>query len=364
MLKVALTITVSLFATTQAATDGSILQVLSPPEHISVSNSRIHIVGTSSAAEVEVRLNGLAIGNAPVIDSVFHFHLNYGFGLNEVELIPRFPDSTPQLNQTRTIEILYGPEVSRRYRRMYPTFTFHKEAPREECLVCHGADAGNPEGLANEAACMGCHMDMRDKFEKHTKADDRTCVNCHQLEGYTTIEATEPSNDNPCYNCHTDKIGPFSQEYIHGPVAGGGCTVCHNPHGTAFDKNLHSPVQELCFSCHEDLADELKNEYLHHPFRDGFCTECHDPHSTNNRWMLIKNSENVCLACHEKEGTLKTHRHPYNVKPKNKLLVDLQLNEKGRLECISCHNPHSAKVEHLLKVSGEYSCVGCHVDYQ
>lgn len=364
MLNVALTMAVSLAATSQSIADSSILRVLSPPEQISVSISRIHIVGTSIAPEVEVVLNEVSVGNITVTDSVFHFHLSYGFGLNEVKLIPRFGDSTLQPNQVRTLEILYGPEVSRRYRRMYPVFTFHKGAPREECLVCHGTGAEQADELTNEAACMSCHMDMRDNFEKHTSADDRTCINCHQLEGYTTVKATDPANENPCYNCHTDKIGRYAQKYIHGPVAGGGCTVCHNPHGTAFEKNLHAPVQELCFSCHEDLADELDNEYLHRPFRDGYCTECHDPHSTNNRWMLIKNSENVCLTCHEKEGTLKTHRHPYNVKPKKPLRVDLQLTDRGRLECISCHNPHSAKIEHLLKVSGEYSCVGCHVDHQ
>jgi predicted CXXCH cytochrome family protein len=125
--------------------------------------------------------------------------------------------------------------------------------------------------------------------------------------------------------------------------------------------NLVQPVQLLCTECH-DIDDELVLPYLHRPFALGYCSKCHDAHSGSDSWVLTKNSEELCLTCHKEEGSLAMHQHPYNVEPKNRLRADLQLSTRGRLECVSCHHPHSGSTAHLLRTSQKFTCIGCHND--
>jgi predicted CXXCH cytochrome family protein len=101
----------------------------------------------------------------------------------------------------------------------------------------------------------------------------------------------------------------------------------------------------------------------HSPFDRGLCGSCHDPHATNNKWNLVKSSETVCMGCHaDVNGDMDGHDHPFNVKPKHRLVADLELSSSGRLECLSCHNPHASSVSHLLRTNKKFTCSGCHSD--
>ena len=51
-----------------------------------------------------------------------------------------------------------------------------------------------------------------------------------------------------CFQCHSEKAGPFRQE--HPPVAED-CTICHTPHGSINDKLLKQSEPYLCLSCHK-----------------------------------------------------------------------------------------------------------------
>jgi DmsE family decaheme c-type cytochrome len=50
-----------------------------------------------------------------------------------------------------------------------------------------------------------------------------------------------------CYQCHTEKRGPFLWE--HAPVRED-CLNCHNPHGSNHDKLLQAKLPYLCQRCH------------------------------------------------------------------------------------------------------------------
>lgn len=337
------------------------IEIMVPNEHISTKRTNLCIVGRTSSPCLTITLNNVPIADIQVKDSIFHHVVYFTYGLNEITLTPCSEDNTGAGKNSVTMEIMSAPQIQRTYRKLYPDYVFHDSQTRTECTVCHAGAYQKLTDISEEETCLDCHRHINKKFVKHTTADDRVCVNCHRFGARPGSEYYGgDASRNPCFFCHKDIIGAFSQDYIHGPVAGGSCTICHNPHGSNYEKSLVSPLPILCFSCHEDIEDELELSNVHSPFKTGNCTKCHDPHSTSNRWVLTQNSEKVCLTCHLEQGTLQSHEHPYNVKPKRLLQAELKLTSKGKLECLSCHNPHSTNSPHLLRTEQEFTCLGCH----
>jgi len=352
-----------LAATGQADTGIPRFELISPPEHSSTTSGTIHVVGRTTAPLIEVSLNGVRFMQKIVKDSVFHEQVDFGYGINEINIRPVFSGMEDSVAMGRTVEVMYAPIMDRQYSSLYPSYEFHDETPKTLCLRCHKGGSSADLEEAGTLSCLVCHQNLREKFRKHTKFENASCLTCHDLDH--DLSASGGENvlaSNLCFRCHEDKIGRFGQSYVHGPVAGGNCTICHSPHGSQYEKNLNSPSQILCYTCHDDVEDQLNKKVVHPPFERGWCVKCHDPHSTNNKWVLTKSSETLCLKCHEEQGTLKIHKHPYNVRPKDKKKVNLELTQDGKLECLSCHNPHSTNVSHLLKTNQEFTCIGCHTD--
>lgn len=342
----------------------NMLEILTPPPYLSAQSDNLHIVGKTNAPIVEVFLNDEKLYDLIVKDSIFHASIQFGYGIIEVTIVPIYSGESATNVQSATIEIMYGPEISRKYKKIFLPYEYHKTENISDCNKCHDEYKNNFDSLSTDSGCLVCHKGLGENFKRHTKVDNKTCVNCHQQNSpsanFTSYSNTET---NLCFNCHTDKIGLFSQDYIHGPVAGGSCIICHNPHGSKFDYLLVSPEQVLCFSCHINLEEETEyKRIIHKPFLKGQCGACHDPHSTSNKWVLRKSSEEVCLECHDSDKSMKWHSHPYNFKPNKRLRVDVQLSENGKIECLSCHNPHATDSEHLLRITEEFTCIGCHKD--
>jgi len=132
------------------------------------------------------------------------------------------------------------------------------------CTSCHSIHARGPEGLVSRkradinAQCEGCHIDVKASFAepfKHRVPENAmTCVDCHNPHGsfkpglMRMANASEPG----CFNCHSDKRGPFTFE--HAPVREEGCQSCHMPHGSANAKMLiRQEVRLVCLECHANL---------------------------------------------------------------------------------------------------------------
>lgn len=342
------------------------VEILTPPPYTSITSDHLHIVGRSTAPLVEIFVNDQKYGDTRVADSVFHAVVTFGYGLNIIEIKPIFSGQVDSLSKSAILEVLSGPRISRRLNKLYPKFTFHNGPKKIHlCDNCHLEQLGNEptNGVDNKGAtvCFSCHTDFASRTLLHSSMENEKCVTCHTLG----LNQTSGAIASPCYTCHQEYKDMFNQEYIHGPVAGESCGICHDPHGSENKKGLIKPIEVLCYSCHE-FNRELKDLPIqHYPFETGQCTKCHDPHSTNNRWVLVKRSEKVCFQCHDpNEDPLKNHIHPYDVKPKRKWKISLELSDQGKLECLTCHNPHASNAGHLLRSDQNNSCIGCHQEKQ
>lgn len=340
------------------------LKILTPAGFVSTHGSRLTVVGTTSAPLVEVFINDGKFGDFSVQNGIFHVPLSFGYGLNEVQVTAVYSGAIETTDNSVSLEILCGPASVGKLHRIYPEHLFHEQEIEFDCRRCHNDTKGGQTQSAGGSYCASCHGRLSHEAGMASKMADKDCALCHTEDGDSRSERiiSRPASQK-CFSCHQDKIKSFNQEYVHGPVAGGSCTVCHDPHGSKFEHSLKNAVEILCFTCHKFTKVFKDLPVQHPPFANGKCVACHDPHSTANRWVLVKSSETVCLECHDPEGDgMDFHSHPYNVKPKKPLTSKLELSPKGRLECISCHNPHATDSEHLLRITQKFTCIGCHAE--
>lgn len=105
----------------------------------------------------------------------------------------------------------------------------------------------------------------------------KLCEACHLRGGGKLIMPVEEL----CLNCHDLNI---RKKYIHGPVASGGCRVCHEPHGSGRAFLLVAEPTTFCFYCHDEA--EVNTREVHASAAGTQCTVCHNPHSSDNNFML------------------------------------------------------------------------------
>jgi predicted CXXCH cytochrome family protein len=91
-----------------------------------------------------------------------------------------------------------------------------------------------------------------------------------------------------CIECHITKSQPSAFKrrlWLHGPVASGMCTICHNAHQSPFRYMLLKESSiELCTQCHtKGYITEIEEHK-----RDEECISCHNPHLGKNRFLLKK----------------------------------------------------------------------------
>jgi len=336
------------------------LEILCPPERVSVTKNRIFVVGKTDASIVEVRWSGYIIERVSVKDSVFHVRLSFGYGLNEFTFTTIDEDSVVQ---EARLEIVSGPQKENLFEDIYRFYDFHQLREQTECRPCHVKQGADQSSITDLESCSECHSDTYHDFRRHSKLEEQSCLICHDIsKDLRPVVGGSTYTLNPCFRCHQDKIGFIEQDYVHGPAAGGACVICHAPHGSKYDKDLRQPVQVLCISCHEELEVQMDAAVVHKPFELGNCIECHDPHATNFQWVLIRKSDKLCLNCHDLGENLKRHSHPLSGEPSKKLASNLKLTNQGELECITCHSPHATHSPFLLRKSDKMHCVGCHPD--
>lgn len=227
--------------------------------------------------------------------------------------------------------------------------------------------------VQGEGLCAQCHGSIAGKRHQHAPAVTSECTHCHDPHQSDHPKQLKKPSGELCLSCHSKT--QFEGKVIHGPVIEGDCVGCHNPHASDHPKQVHDASPGLCFRCHDrsmkgregatigDIEAIFGNpEYqAHAPFAVGTCTLCHEPHSSAYPSLLIapypgsnyasfEPDRYICLRCHDtrafteartltetgfRNGNLNLHHRHVN-------------RAKGR-SCGFCHDPHAAKYPKLIR---------------
>lgn len=133
-------------------------------------------------------------------------------------------------------------------------------------------------------------MDSANQFSESAMSEDplvfvhypygeRECASCHDSNSLGTMVEPQPGL---CYICHEDLSTRYTT--LHGPVAGGYCTSCHDPHRSESEKLLRFTGDQLCFHCHE--AESVSKNEIHQDLEGMGCTDCHNPHGGEDKYIF------------------------------------------------------------------------------
>lgn len=212
------------------------VELVAPVNNAVVDSMPVPLIGIVSSKRVEdlqLRINDTSLVLS-VRNGVFTTMLSLQEGINAIrigggEVVPTM------------LNILYNPALPGK--TTYRLYRTHATVTRKDCFECHDREARGYVISAN---------------------DDQVCVRCHER--------------------------PPPMRYVHGPVAVGSCTVCHDPHGQTNEGLLVLGGEALCFQCHTE-ADVLR--HLTGPavgeaafLRERGCTYCHEPHQSSRRYLL------------------------------------------------------------------------------
>jgi predicted CXXCH cytochrome family protein len=105
----------------------------------------------------------------------------------------------------------------------------------------------------------------------------KLCSACHNAQATNALIVPR---DQLCYQCHDLRL---TRKYVHGPLASGGCLVCHDPHSSRYAYLLVSESDTFCFHCHDRQA--LAGTGPHGDLQE-MCTTCHDAHMSDKQYLL------------------------------------------------------------------------------
>jgi DmsE family decaheme c-type cytochrome len=189
--------------------------------------------------------------------------------------------------------------------------------------------------------CLQCHERRRQANFKGGVHDrrDLSCISCHSVHDFKSTKAQLKTvqDSETCFTCHKD-IRALSLRTSHHPVREGkmGCASCHDPHDSTSPKMLSVAwTNEKCYECHTEKRGPFLWE--HAPVREN-CLNCHNPHGSNHDKLLVMRLPYLCQRCHlntRHPGTLYDARNTLDgTSPSNRALEHA---------CKNCHqNVHGS----------------------
>lgn len=158
--------------------------------------------------------------------------------------------------------------------------------------------------------CQNCHEKTHNATWTGSAHERRgiACTNCHSVHDFKSEKSQLKTAREPetCFGCH-GAIRAQGLRTSHHPVREGllSCSSCHNPHDGSRPKMIKAEwTNELCYQCHTEKRGPFFWE--HAPVREN-CTLCHNPHGSNHDKLLVSQQPWLCQRCH-----LNT-RHPGTV---------------------------------------------------
>lgn len=154
-------------------------------------------------------------------------------------------------------------------KRVYPAFV-HGPKASGECYYCHDTDSTQ-------------------SFKQSKRRRGGGMPNLKDIKPGRLVTSRKAI----CIQCHTSKSSEMryvENLWIHGPLAEGHCTACHDYHQSRFRYMLLKDNSiDLCTGCHTGGFLELTEEHK----RGEECISCHNPHMGVNRLLLRKDFDEV-----------------------------------------------------------------------
>jgi predicted CXXCH cytochrome family protein len=187
----------------------------------------------------------------------------------------------------------------------------------------------------NADTCLSCHPNKKEGKSVHP-AVGLGCKTCHEAtseekKGKTKVTLVAEGSD-LCARCHAASKDPVQ----HRPYKSGQCLVCHEPHASDFPKQTRAEISILCQSCHGNNQPDVKV-------------------NADAKTVSLLGGRRLDLASYEKAPKIELghskKNSPFVVSPppavKDFGKADAELN------CMTCHDPHASKAEHLLRGATE-----------
>ncbi len=176
----------------------------------------------------------------------------------------------------------------------------HVEDPARENIT----NPGSLTSFDQAEVCGRCHLNPHQSAMYSGDPHNRSgvgCLSCHKIHDNHNRSLVKDDDANYCASCHTAVLSEFKRRSAH-PLESGNirCTDCHFP-GDNQDKLLAAGVDWTCQKCHSDLAGPYIHEHpviYDHLVEGGGCTECHEPHGSANDRLLKQAGNGVCMQCH------------------------------------------------------------------
>ena len=193
--------------------------------------------------------------------------------------------------------------------------------------------------IERSAKCLACHEESRQltnwSMSRH-KTADVSCDHCHSIHTVGMEKNLLKMKEvEVCFACHKN-IRAQTNKQSHHPIREGRmrCNDCHNPHGS-FDLRMMlkaDSVNELCYQCHTEKRGPFAFE---HPPVPENCLICHQAHGSNHSYLLEKKTPQLCQSCHN----VAFHQtYPFN---KQDTFRGTAPFFKGGLVGRSCRNCHT-----------------------
>jgi len=142
------------------------------------------------------------------------------------------------------------------------------------------ADPGMEEVMPDSSGVLTGESQPESKgYLVHMPYGERECGACHDENSLGEMVEPQPGL---CYMCHEDLGTQYN--YLHGPVAGGYCTSCHDPHMSKKEKLLRLTGDLLCFHCHEE--ESVRRNEMHEDLEGMVCSDCHNPHGGEDKYIF------------------------------------------------------------------------------
>jgi predicted CXXCH cytochrome family protein len=251
-------------------------------------------------------------------------------------------------------------------------------APPDANTTTQPADANSPRTATSAPAGPA-------EIIYHAPYKNRQCAKCHSQ----TASFQVPVDKDVCRACHWRHYDVPADDWVHGPVVVGKCSMCHLSHQSQHRALLPKPENNLCLDCHDSVV--TLSRPFHAEARSGAkaCGACHDPHSAGNRLLLADSgtylrrafASHVASAPHGKWTP--TDCKKCHAAEKSNVVLDPNTVNKACLEChekkvikevaparlhkavsdgkcIDCHTPHRSSLPHLVRPAAEKNCTPCH----